>query len=715
MISGMNGATTQPAATRAEVDKIIASRAFHGLERLSHFLRFVVEEAVDGRADQIKEYVIGVEVYRKDTATYDPRTDSTVRVEATKLRSKLSKYYETEGVTDPLVISIPKGSYAPAFELRAGAGPAGRKRMDMAAVAVGLAALTSGAIWLAFRPTPAPPPPPRMMPLTSFQGNEFRPTLSPDARQVAFSWNGEEPDNYDIYVMTIGGGPPLRLTKTADWEGAPAWSGDGRQIAFLRAGSVFLISPTGGPERKLGQAKNTSMGWAPDGKHLAVTDLPSERATPPGISLISVSTGAKRRLTSPPEKSKGDSHPAISPDGKSLAFVRQHSWAAAGLCLSPVAGGEPRCRPPESEIAGIAWTVDGQELVFSSTRGGAYQLWRLPAGRGFNGQPQLVTGAGENASYPVIAANRLAYQRLSYDVNIWRMEVGGAGRSPTLMVVSTRWDTNPQYSPDGERIAFVSDRTGEFEIYMCDREASTFVQLTSLRGPSIGSPRWSPDGAEIAFHSAARGNSDLYVVGVDGISLRRLTTEDATEAAPSWSSDGRSLYFQSDRSGVDQIWKMPAGGGAAVQVTRDGGVEAMESLDGKWLYFVKSRESAGLWRVALGSPARRPSWPPPLELRGLWRASLSGEKETLILESVRPGYWAVARNGILWVQFTPGRTGGEVRFLDTETNKTTEVARIEKTIIREIPGLSATRDGRRILYSQADRFEADLILLDQFR
>ncbi len=712
MISGMNVAGTQPAAVRAAVEKITASRAFHGLERLSHFLRFVVQEALDGRADQVKEYVVGVEVYRKDVTAYDPRTDSTVRVEATKLRAKLKKYYETEGQADAVVISIPKGSYAPAFEVRAGARVAGRMPMWMALVAGGVLAMTVGLIWLGSRSTPGPPAPPRMMPLTSFQGNEFRPSLSPDGRQVAFSWNGAQQDNHDIYIMTIGGGPPLRLTTTPDGEEAPAWSPDGRHIAFLRAGAVLLISPTGGPERKLAEAKNSSMSWTPDGKHLAMTDSRPER-TPPGIALVSVTTGAKRRLTSPPDKSMGDSHPAFSPDGKTLAFVRRLT-AEWRLCLWPLAGGEPRCRPAGSEIAGISWTTDGQELVFSSTRGGGYQLWRIPAGREFLGEPQLVAGAGENASYPVIAGNRLAYQRLLYDLNIWRMETTAAGKSgPTRIVGSTRWDISPQYSPDGDRIAFVSDRTGEFEIWMCDREANTFVQLTSLRGPSIGSPRWSPDGTKIAFHSTIGGNSDIYEVGLDGISLRRLTTEDSTEAAPGWSSDGRTIYFRSDRSGVDQIWKMPAAGGAALQVTRGGGFEAMESADGEWLYFIKSLQQPGLWRASTGSssPASwRPNWPAFRE-----RAVRGAGAEMLLLDSVRHGFWATARNGIYWVQFTAGRTGGEIQFLDARTNRIAGVGRIEKPIIREIPGLSTTRDGRWILYSQADQFDADLILLDQFR
>ena len=687
----MNSQGPEPAAVKAQVERITASRSFHGLDRLGRFLRFVVGETIEGRACQIKEYVIGLEVYQKD-ASYDPRSDSTVRVEATKLRSKLARYYETEGQADSVVISIPKGSYAPVFEVKP-ARRYGRRRPAVVGVVVVGLAVTAGVIWLLPRTAPKPPAPPRMMPLTSFEGNEFHPSLSPDGKQVAFGWNGEKQDDYDIYVTLIDGGTPLRLTTTAGWEGAPAWSPDGRQIAFLRARAVFLVSPMGGAERKLARATESPVAWTSDGKHLAMAD-PSPEHGPPGILLVSVVTGEKRRLTSPPEKSSGDSHPAFSPDGRSLAFVRGAQTGGFSLCWAAVGGGEPKCRPAEgSEIAGITWTADSRDLVFSSTRGGGYRLWRIPASQVATGEPRLVPDAGENASYPVIAGDRLAYQRLLYDVNIWQMEVASGTTRQTKLIASTRRDSSAQYSPDGSRVAFLSDRTGELELWTCDREARNFVQLTSFRGPSIGSPRWSPDGSQIAFDSTAAGSADIYVVGLDGISLRRLTTEDSFESRPSWSSVvGSAIYFRSDRSGSDQIWKMPSQGGAAVQVTRDGGFEALESLDGKWLYFVKSGSRKGLWGVPT-----------------------SGGNEELILEAVWPGHWAVAEKGMYFVDFSDWRAGGEVQFYDWETHRIARIGRIDKTISREWPGLSATRDGRWILFSQADQFDSDLILLDHFR
>src|SRR4051812_31841422 len=97
---------------REQLGKILSSPTFLGSPRMSRFLRFVVETTLDGNEDRIKEYVVAVDVFDKGD-DYDPQADSTVRTEASKLRSRLSRYYDTEGRNDPVVITIPKGSYVP--------------------------------------------------------------------------------------------------------------------------------------------------------------------------------------------------------------------------------------------------------------------------------------------------------------------------------------------------------------------------------------------------------------------------------------------------------------------------------------------------------------------------------------------------------------------------------------------------------------------------
>ncbi|HYK88339.1 MAG TPA: protein kinase [Acidobacteriota bacterium] len=175
------------------------------------------------------------------------------------------------------------------------------------------------------------------IPLTSYPGSEMGASFSPDGNQVAFAWNGEEEDNWDIYVTLIGSNQHLRLTTNPARDTWPAWSPDGRQIAFCRdlgpgKRAVILISPLGGPERTLTEVAHVSevgeflfgpfLSWSPDGRALATVDS-LDPHTNPGLALYMMETGEKHILTKP---TVIDSCPAFSPDGRTLAFCRWVAW-----------------------------------------------------------------------------------------------------------------------------------------------------------------------------------------------------------------------------------------------------------------------------------------------------------------------------------------------------------------------------------------------------
>jgi adenylate cyclase len=111
-----------PDQVRGQLDRVLASDTFAGSARLSRFLRYVVERTLAGEGDRLKEYAVGVDVFDRDDA-YDPRLDSLVRVEAGRLRTKLSEYYGAAGAADPVIIRMPRGSYAPVFDERESAPP----------------------------------------------------------------------------------------------------------------------------------------------------------------------------------------------------------------------------------------------------------------------------------------------------------------------------------------------------------------------------------------------------------------------------------------------------------------------------------------------------------------------------------------------------------------------------------------------------------------
>jgi len=155
------------------------------------------------------------------------------------------------------------------------------------------------------------------------------------------------------------------------------------------------------------------------------------------------------------------------------------------------------------------------------------------------------------------------------------------------------------------------------------------------------------------------------------------------------------MYFTSGRSGSLQIWKMALDGGEPVQLTKGGGAEALESPDGRVIYYTKVPEVGP----------------------GLWRVPVAGGEEERVLESVRFGYWAVARTGIYFIDFdVPSEAARPLRFLDFQSRRVTQVGTVENTVSwTTTPGFAISPDSRWLLYSSIASIDADLMLVDGFR
>jgi len=320
-------------------------------------------------------------------------------------------------------------------------------------------------------------------------------------------------------------------------------------------------------------------------------------------------------------------------------------------------------------------------------------LWRVSAS---GGKPERVPVGGENATYPTISsrANRLAYVHRSLDANIWRMELQEALVSPPRKIIaSTRYEAGPQFSPDGRKIAFHSDRSGIFEIWVCDAAGFDPIQLTFLGRSNTGTPRWSPDSRRIVFDARPADTADIYVIDADGGGLRRVTSEPSDDVVPSWSNDGRWIYFGSKRTGRWQVWKVAAEGGEAMQVTRDGGFAAFESRDGQSVYYSKGLDVAGLWRV-----------------------SVKGGDETSILQFPKVGYWGywtVSEKGIYFVD-SDARPFA-LQLFEFATHRVVHVASLANPPIALDSGLALSPDERVILYVQQDQVNSDIVMAENFR
>ncbi|MBI1791556.1 MAG: PD40 domain-containing protein, partial [Acidobacteria bacterium] len=222
----------EPPAIRAQVERIVASNQFAAAERLCRFLRFVVEEELAGRGRDIKEYRIGLDVFERPE-TYDPRLDATVRVEATKLRARLTKYYESEGRNDPVLITVPKGGYVPIIQPRITPHSANQDKplrwphwLWVAAaviVALAVATIATGRLPAWFRSgilTGVPV----LARLTWDPGLTSDPAITGDGHYLAYLSNREGSAHLNVWLQSTQGGAPVRLTNHPCNDFSPSFS-----------------------------------------------------------------------------------------------------------------------------------------------------------------------------------------------------------------------------------------------------------------------------------------------------------------------------------------------------------------------------------------------------------------------------------------------------------------------------------------------------------
>jgi DNA-binding winged helix-turn-helix (wHTH) protein len=253
--------------------------------------------------------------------------------------------------------------------------------------------------------------------------------------------------------------------------------------------------------------------------------------------------------------------------------------------------------------------------------------------------------------------------------------------SPMLrtVVADDSGNAGPQFSPDGKRIAYMSTRTGPWQIWVSDTNGSNPRQVSFTE--SAGTPRWSPDGRSIAFDAPYDNQTRIFVIKVDG---NQQAHPIVRGLVPSFSRDGKWIYFASDQTGDWQVWKVPVSGGREVQLTTKGGFAALESADG-YVYYSKSR------------------YPQP----EICRVPVNGGPEACVLQHLRPrtwASWAVTSEGILFAEDVPNG------------HPTLSLYNPAKRLVRDLVSLrsapfwvGASADGKRAIMNDADEREISMV------
>lgn len=420
--------------------------------------------------------------------------------------------------------------------------------------------------------------------ITSDPGSEYFPALSPDGSSVAYV-AAKEGSTDDALLVKSRDPAALAVTlvpaRAGIWLVRPIWSPDGARISFAEVDvaadtCVLRIVPaSGGPVQTVSPCETGLIDngdWAPDGKTLytsfSYTSQPGSR----GIAAVDVASGEATLLEyNPREPDDTDVGPRVSPDGRFIVFRRGTS-PYADLWIVPAGGGEARLLAKfGAGLRGHAWTPDGAGVIASSDHSGKQALYRVDVQSG-----AIVPLGIENASFPSVA-RRAGYVAYHHEYELAQMVAyelrDGVPSQGRLVVPASRSDFLPVLSPSGRRMAFISARSGEPQVWVHDFDTGQASAMSAEDHSMPEMPQWAPDESAVLYVSRGQGTSRL--VHVDLATRRRswLTPEDERVRFGSYSGDGEWVLYSSDRSGSWQAWRMRTDGTGAEQISVTGGID----------------------------------------------------------------------------------------------------------------------------------------------
>ncbi len=560
----MKQAPVHSDAVRSELEKVLTSASFQGAGRSGKLLRFLVERTVSGLGGELKEYTLGSEALGRGE-TFDPRTDSIARVEASRLRSRLEHYYAAEGRTDPVWITLPKGAYLPKFEWASSPDllpPAAPDRSGLWRIISALAsAIAVLALWGPWRRTelPSSTASTRLevdlgagVSLRSTQVGSSSVILSPDGRRLRFvSFRKDAVPRLMTQMLDRpGGAEAVELPGTEGARG-PFFSPDGRWVGFLAAGKLWKTQAEGGtPIALCDSPELLGASWGDDDTIIAAL-------TTAGLWQIPSGGGKATRVEGSPD---GAYWPQLLPGSRAVLF----SVAA----VAP--------RPPS--ILVLSLTDHKLKTLIQSASYARY----LPSGHlafvdqgsllviPFNLDRLEVTGS-RTVMMGDIATN--LYGSAEFDVSrngelVCRRRPGGnksvmrwLSESPieSPLLNDPQVYSWPRVSPDGKRLAFIRANGEQSDLRIYDWPNGKLIQRTLGGGP-LASPVWTPDGRFVVASDSSGGMSWLSAEG--GGTPQKLTASTAKQIPWSFHPSGTRLAFyqrgqHESGSTTFNLWTVP--------------------------------------------------------------------------------------------------------------------------------------------------------------
>lgn len=471
--------------------------------------------------------------------------------------------------------------------------------------------------------------------ISTFSGSHRSPSFSPDGSMIAFtdSVNGVS----QVWVSTIAGGDPVRITDVEAHARRPRWSPRNDQIVFASGGDIWSVPPLGGAATRVIEA-GRQPNFSPEGDRLVFVRGHD-------IWVARVDAGEERQLEGIRRgfySIFSQISPTFSRDGHHIVYFQPASGPSGDLWMVPTTGGAPRRLTHDNKPAGSpAFTKDGRHVIFSSSRGGSMNLWKLALEDG--SLTPVTTGSGD--------------------------------------------DLDPDISADG-RLIYCNLRNS-FALKLLDLQSGRQREIIERR-TVIAYPRTSPDAQHLAFFGASDETTHIFTVAVDGTEVRQVTSgAGERNIIPSWSSDGQSLYYYASQS-PSSFSKINVEGGASTAVapgwdwTRQNGA-ALDASETRVAYTEVDPELG-----AVATRIRELGTERELQLdQALWSPQWSADASRIL---------GMTQQGVLtWcpldlgpcTQLTPGSSprlgrhdgriyfGGEARPLDDPALVTLEIASID--------------------------------------
>jgi Tol biopolymer transport system component/DNA-binding winged helix-turn-helix (wHTH) protein len=557
----------------------------------------------------------------------------------------------------------------------------------------------------------AAPWPPRIQPVTADRGWETMASLSPDGSAFAYMAAGPEEPSFRIRIRAVGAPAGRRLSLREDsgadgrdvLEIAPAWSNDGRRIAYARFDGrqparcrIVVSDAFVDAEREIGDcdaAVPQILSWSHRDTALLLS-VPADDGSVAGRTLarMPIDGGEPRRLDYPRQPGDIDIEPRMSPDGRWLAFRRGANPYSDVYLMSAAGGPLRRLTHWALPITRFAWLPDSRDLLVAR-RDQRDSMWRVAITPPFAISASVDGIALPDGAFPAAARHDRAVivtreQSATRIVAHDRRDGRRVQVEALEAIASSRSDWDPAISTDGRRLAFVSDRGGQPALYLADLErGSAPREIARHEGMRPRAPRWSADGSKLGYIAQGPGASHAFLHEHDSGRLRRVGGDDERIRAIEFASDG-ALLVASDRGGGWNLWRVEVERWVALDVPH--AIRGVLAMDGSLLF--TRADDPHLYRRPAGQQAYE------VLLDDLWlidEPAWSVHGETLCVVRMR------SRNPI---------GGQHVDCLDGELGASGWQAAFPQPVNFRSRSLSLAGDRQTVYSVEQERREADLYL-----